>query len=67
VDRIIESGGEHARFVAGLVIWRPGELADEIKRGAWYVLDPEAELAMREPEGLWEELVGRSRGTRLAI
>jgi putative transcriptional regulator len=67
VDRIIESGGEHARFVAGLVIWRPGELAEEIKRGAWYVLDPEAELAMREPEGLWEELVGRSGGTRLAI
>jgi putative transcriptional regulator len=67
VDRIIESGGDHARFVAGLVVWRPGELAEEVKRGAWYVLEPDAGLAMRKPEGLWEELVHRSRGARLAI
>ena len=49
------------------MIWRPGELAEEIKRGAWYILEPDAGIAMRKPEGLWEELVGRSRAARLAI
>jgi putative transcriptional regulator len=67
VDRIIASGADHARFVAGLVVWRAGELADEVKQGAWFVLEPDAALAMRKPEGLWEELVRRSRGSRLAI
>lgn len=60
VDRIIESDPEHARFVAGLVAWRPGELAEEIRRGAWYLLDPDAALVLRPPEGLWEDLVRRS-------
>lgn len=65
VDRIIESESDHARFVAGLVIWRAGELRSQIERGAWYVLEPDAALAMRKPNGLWEELVRRisSRNT----
>ena len=52
---------EHARFVAGLVTWQPGELRAEIEAGAWYVLAPDAALVMRKPEGLWEELVRRSQ------
>jgi putative AlgH/UPF0301 family transcriptional regulator len=60
VDRIIESQPERARFVAGLVAWRPGELREEIKRGLWYVLKPDAALVLRKPtDGLWEELVQR--------
>lgn len=59
VDRIIESESDHARFMAGLVAWRPGELQAEIDAGAWYVLAPDAALVMRKPEGLWEELVRR--------
>jgi putative transcriptional regulator len=61
VDRIIESEADRARFVAGLTAWRPGELEYEIKRGAWYVLEPDAALALRNPEGLWEELVRREK------
>jgi putative transcriptional regulator len=61
VDRVIESEADHARFVAGLVAWRAGELAEEVKSGAWYVLEPNADVAMRRPDGLWEELVQRSR------
>ena len=58
VDRIIRTESDHARFVAGLVVWRHGELRAEIKRGAWYVLPPDAHLALRNPsQGLWEELV----------
>ena len=58
VDRIIRTESDHARFVAGLVVWRHGELRAEIERGAWYVLPPDPHLALRKPsQGLWEELV----------
>jgi putative transcriptional regulator len=67
LGRIFETEPDHARFVAGLVAWRPGELAAEIEQGAWLVLEPDAALALRKPEGLWEELVHRSRGVKLAL
>jgi putative transcriptional regulator len=57
---VIENEPTHARFVAGLVAWRSGELQEEIKRGAWYVLAADAALVLRKPEGLWEELVRRA-------
>ena len=61
VDSIIRSESDHARFVAGLVGWRRGELRNEVEQGAWYLLAPDAELVMRHHEGLWEELVRRSQ------
>jgi putative transcriptional regulator len=61
VDKVIEANGDDARFVMGLVVWRPGELQQEVDRGAWYVLDSDSALALRDPKGLWEELVLRSR------
>jgi putative transcriptional regulator len=61
IDRIIQSEPERAKFVAGLVAWQPGELDSEVEKGAWYVLEPDAALVMRKPEGLWEELVRRSQ------
>ena len=60
VDHIIESEPQHARFFAGMVLWKPGELADEMKRGLWYTLDARAEVVLKKADGLWEELVGRS-------
>jgi len=60
VDDVIEHEAGKARFVAGLVGWRAGELRDEIKRGAWYVLDADPALVLRKPDGLWEELVRRA-------
>lgn len=60
VDRIIEDEPERARFMAGFVAWRPGELRTEIKLGAWHVLDADPSLMIRRPEGLWQELVRRS-------
>ena len=60
VDRIIESESEHARFFLGLVVWRPGQLEDELDRGLWYVEQPEAKLVMRrKTDDMWEELVRR--------
>jgi putative transcriptional regulator len=64
VDRIIEANPDDVRFVVGLVVWRPGELRDEIEQGAWYVLRSDAKLATLEPEGLWEELVRRAQRAR---
>lgn len=61
VDRIIETQPQQARFLAGMVMWQPMELAEEVKRGLWYVLEPQAEVVLRKStDGLWEELVGRS-------
>jgi putative transcriptional regulator len=60
VDDVIENEAAKARFVAGLVGWRSGELRDEIKRGAWFLLDADPALVLRKPDGLWEELVRRA-------
>jgi len=60
VDRIIETEPQHARFFAGMVLWKPGELADEMKKGLWYSLDARSEIVLKKADGLWEELVGRS-------
>jgi len=64
VDRIIETEADHARFFAGLVAWRPGELEQELKRGFWYVMEPDEKLLFRKStDGLWDELVQRSNGS----
>jgi putative transcriptional regulator len=61
VDQVIEKDPSKARFVAGLVAWRSGELRDEIKRGAWHLLDADVSLVLRkQTAGMWEELVHRA-------
>jgi putative transcriptional regulator len=68
VDGIIESEAGHARFFAGLIVWKPGELDDELTQDAWYVLEPDAKLVLRKnTAGLWEELVLRSEERARAI
>jgi putative transcriptional regulator len=58
IDRIIESESDHARFFLGLVVWRPGQLDDELERGLWYVHEPDAKLVLRrKTDDLWDELV----------
>ena len=60
VDEVIEREPQRARFVAGLVGWRTGELRDEVARGAWFVLAPDPAVVLRKPDGLWEEMVRRA-------
>jgi putative AlgH/UPF0301 family transcriptional regulator len=68
VDRVIEKQAGQARFFAGMVLWRPGELEEEIKRGLWFVQDPKADIVLRKStDGLWEELLGRSERKANAI
>jgi putative AlgH/UPF0301 family transcriptional regulator len=64
IDRVIEANPHDARFLTGLVVWRPGELRHELALGTWYVLDANASVAVGDPRGLWEELVARSRRGR---
>jgi putative AlgH/UPF0301 family transcriptional regulator len=60
VDRIIEQSPNDARYFAGLVGWRPGELAAEIRGGLWHVIEPDADLVFRKDTGgMWKELSER--------
>jgi putative transcriptional regulator len=62
LDRVIEANPERARYFAGIVTWRPGELRRELAAGIWYAMPVDAGLALRDPRGLWEELVARRPG-----
>lgn len=62
VDRIIEQTPNEARYFAGFVGWRPGELAKEIAAGYWYVTDADAAVVFRDDtDTMWEDLVQRLR------
>jgi putative transcriptional regulator len=61
VDRIIEDEPDHARFLFGSVVWRSGELQEEIDKGFWYVMKPDSDVALKKNvANLWEELVQKS-------
>lgn len=60
VDRVIEKQPSQARFLAGMVLWRPGELNEELRRGFWCKQDARADIILRKPtDTMWEDLVGR--------
>ena len=60
VDRIIEQTPNDARYFAGFVGWRPGELAAELESGYWYTAEPDAALVFSSDTGrMWEGLIER--------
>lgn len=60
IERILRRTPNDARYFAGFVGWKPGELEKEIAEGLWYVTEPAADLVFRrETSGMWEELVKR--------
>lgn len=65
IDRVIETTPNNARYYMGYVGWRPAELRSEIDRGMWAVLLPSVDTVFRgNTEGMWEELLERTRGVR---
>jgi putative transcriptional regulator len=66
IDEIIERQPNDARYYVGFVAWKPGELDEELKKGFWYVMPPEADLLFRDTtNGLWEELVRRAGAAKV--
>lgn len=64
VDKLIEESPNDARYYVGNVVWRPGELYQEIRRGVWHVLNADPGVVFtKDPEHLWEELSKMARGT----
>jgi putative AlgH/UPF0301 family transcriptional regulator len=60
VDRVIEQTPNDARYFAGFVAWRPGELAAELEAGWWYAADPDAALVFsHDTDTMWETLMKR--------
>jgi putative transcriptional regulator len=63
VDKVIEETPNEARYYVGNVLWRPGELQDEIRRGVWTVHDADPDIVFnKDPAHLWEELSRMARG-----
>ncbi|HYL22988.1 MAG TPA: YqgE/AlgH family protein [Burkholderiales bacterium] len=58
VDRVIETTPNEAHYFVGMVIWAPGELAGEIRDGAWRVRPASADAVLAaNPAALWQQLV----------
>jgi len=56
------------RLFLGYAGWGPGQLESEIARGDWHVMGADAKTVFREDvETLWPELIGRVRGTLVAL
>lgn len=50
------------RIFAGYAGWGPGQLAEELSEGAWYVVESEpGDVSAPEPEGLWRAVLRRQR------
>jgi len=65
IDRVIEQHPRQARFFVGNVIWRPGELHQELGDGYWHVMNAHPDLMFRkDTQGLWEELWRLARALR---
>ena len=68
VDGVIENEYSNARFFVGVVVWRPGELAAEIRNDYWYVQETDVDLVLRKStDDMWEELIKRIRRNRNTI
>jgi putative transcriptional regulator len=62
VEMLLHAPPEPVRFFNGYAGWAPGQLAAELERGGWYVLNADADSVFRKDmEPLWEELVRRAR------
>jgi putative transcriptional regulator len=59
VDRIIETTPNDARYFVGLMVWAPGQLDDEVSKGAWEVRPPSVETVLpTHSTDLWKSLEG---------
>jgi len=57
VDHVIADRAQDARFFLGLMVWRPGELAQQMRAQAWSVRPADLDVIFGEDvEHLWQTL-----------
>ncbi len=62
IEKILKEKPATARCFVGSVIWKAGELDEQIRDGAWSVVQAEPEMVFsRNPENLWESLQQKTR------
>lgn len=62
VEKLLHAPPQRVRFFNGFAGWAPGQLASELERRGWYLLNADAETVFRKDmDGLWEELLARAR------
>jgi putative transcriptional regulator len=62
VEKLLHAPPPRVRFFNGFAGWAPGQLASELERGGWYLLNANADTVFRKNmDGLWEELLIRAR------
>jgi putative transcriptional regulator len=47
LDRVIETTPNDARYFAGLMLWRPGVLEEEVREGVWSVRPASVDAVLR--------------------
>jgi putative transcriptional regulator len=62
VEQLLLKPPEQVRFFNGYAGWAPGQLANELQRGDWWVFDADPDTVFRKDTStLWEELSRRAR------
>ena len=62
IEKILRESPQKARCYIGSVLWQAGELDEQIKDGAWSIVQPDNEMIFsRNPEDLWESLQHKAR------
>jgi putative transcriptional regulator len=60
VETVLHAPPARVRFFNGYSGWAPGQLAAELERGGWYLLNADADTVFRKDmDRLWEELIRR--------
>lgn len=57
LDQYGEQLGDKIKFFMGYSGWAPGQLENEIKEGAWFVLPNTLDILKVNPKNLWKELL----------
>ncbi len=62
IEKVLTEAPQTARCYLGSVIWQAGELDEQIKDGAWSVVQPDSEMVFsKNPGNLWESLQHKAR------
>lgn len=56
IGLLVRSDAEPVRFITGYAGWGPGQLEAEFTTGSWRALPATVDLAMGDPDSLWDDL-----------